>query len=451
MGPLGLMGPQEGPPRPHTCSFLQLKPASIFKTKLLAASNLFRWPPNPSLTSPGEGVPQGRPSPCSSSSNNSSPEGTAATTAADAAAVRLGVTSALERMASHAHTRGALQVAGPFLKEQQQQQQQQQRKRPQQQQQQKKKGSRPESLSVPPEMLSAALERQHVEFVYDKIAPHFNHTRYRPWPRVTAFIESLEENALLVDVGCGNGKYLHCRPRSSSSSSDGNNSRSNSSSDSTSNKNNCSSSGSSSSCLSLGLDKSSELLRCAAARHPSADVGPRLLQADCLAIPLRDGVADGVICIAVLHHLATEGRRLQALRELGRITRPRGRILVYVWAFEHEAGSVGARSFPSQDVLVPWVYQAHHEENRASCLEEKDGGQGAPTRGPQGAPGGPLSGLSDGTQKTQETVYRYYRVFGKEELLEMCRKAEDLRVVEVFYDSNNWCVVLEKERPSEAS
>ncbi|KAL8450839.1 hypothetical protein Emed_002296 [Eimeria media] len=289
--------------------------------------------------------------------------------------------------------------------------------------------------------------------------------RYRPWPRVAAFIEALKEDALLVDVGCGNGKYLHCRPRSSSSSNSSNNSSTNSnngSSNSTSSdSSNSNSSRSSSSCLSLGLDKSLELLRCAA-RHPSGDVGPRLLQADCLAIPLRDGVADGVICIAVLHHLATESRRLRALRELGRITRPGGRILIYVWAFEHEAGSIGARNFPSQDVLVPWVYQTHHEESRISCPEKEvpGGPQGAPggpqgaARGPQGAAGGPqgapcpASGLSDGGQKTQETVYRYYRVFAKEELLEMCRKVEDLRLIEVFYDSNNWCVVLEKEKRS---
>ncbi|KAL8444030.1 hypothetical protein Emag_005683 [Eimeria magna] len=104
-------------------------------------------------------------------------------------------------------------------------------------------------------------------------------------------------------------------------------------------------------------------------------------------------------------------------------------------------------------VLVPWVYQTHHEENRASCPGEKDDGQGAPgaPQEPKGGPhesqGGP-QGVSDGAPKAQETVYRYYRVFSKEELLKMCRKAKDLRLIEVYYDSNNWCVVLEKERLS---
>jgi hypothetical protein len=34
---------------------------------------------------------------------------------------------------------------------------------------------------------------------------------------------------------------------------------------------------------------------------------------DLVHVPLRDGVAGGVLCIAALHHLANEGRRIQAI------------------------------------------------------------------------------------------------------------------------------------------
>ena len=44
--------------------------------------------------------------------------------------------------------------------------------------------------------------------MYDKIAPHFSNTRYKPWPQVVNFLNDLEEGSLLCDVGCGNGKYL---------------------------------------------------------------------------------------------------------------------------------------------------------------------------------------------------------------------------------------------------
>jgi 2-polyprenyl-3-methyl-5-hydroxy-6-metoxy-1,4-benzoquinol methylase len=30
--------------------------------------------------------------------------------------------------------------------------------------------------------------------------------RYKPWPKVVEFLESLDEGAWVADVGCGNGK-----------------------------------------------------------------------------------------------------------------------------------------------------------------------------------------------------------------------------------------------------
>lgn len=32
--------------------------------------------------------------------------------------------------------------------------------------------------------LPTDLEKKHVYEVYDKIAPHFSHTRYKPWPKI---------------------------------------------------------------------------------------------------------------------------------------------------------------------------------------------------------------------------------------------------------------------------
>ena len=61
-------------------------------------------------------------------------------------------------------------------------------------------------------LTATALEREHVHNVYDVIAPHFSHTRHHPWPQVTAFLAKLDPRALVADVGCGNGKYLHVNP-----------------------------------------------------------------------------------------------------------------------------------------------------------------------------------------------------------------------------------------------
>ncbi|XP_026192279.1 alkylated DNA repair protein alkB homolog 8 [Cyclospora cayetanensis] len=217
-------------------------------------------------------------------------------------------------------------------------------------QRQQKAPSRPESVAVPPELLGAALERQHVDYIYEKIAPHFNHTRY------------LALNRKLLP---GNVTQV-CREIS--------------------------------------------------------------------------GIADGVLCIAVLHHLTTEARRLHALGELARITRPGGRILIYVWALQHEAGSVGERRFPSQDVLVPWVYQKRFEQSRAPA--DADGGNEA------GGFSGPLQGPSCVPEASDtlgdETVYRYYRVFTQDELLGLCAQEQRVKVLDCWNDTNNWAVLLER-------
>lgn len=48
--------------------------------------------------------------------------------------------------------------------------------------------------------------------VYDQIAGHFSATRHKPWPKVLEFIEEQAPGSVLLDIGCGNGKYLGTNP-----------------------------------------------------------------------------------------------------------------------------------------------------------------------------------------------------------------------------------------------
>ncbi|EFX68353.1 hypothetical protein DAPPUDRAFT_260253 [Daphnia pulex] len=74
--------------------------------------------------------------------------------------------------------------------------------------------------------------------------------------------------------------------------------------------------------------------------------GHQVVNADCRVSPFRDGIADAVISIAVIHHLATEERRLLALQDISRkfaispgLLSKGGRALVYVWAKEQKIGT----------------------------------------------------------------------------------------------------------------
>jgi tRNA (uracil-5-)-methyltransferase TRM9 len=160
---------------------------------------------------------------------------------------------------------------------------------------------------------STVFEAKHVHSIYDSIASHFSSTRYKAWPMVRQFVESLPTGALMGDIGCGNGKNLCLR----------------------------------NDICGIGCDYSASLLKIAA--------GQRLevFRADGLKTSFRPGVFDAAISIAVIHHFSTPERRRDAIRELLRIVRPDGgRVLIYVWAKEQPKlkGSMDSRG----DVLVPW-------------------------------------------------------------------------------------------------
>jgi ubiquinone/menaquinone biosynthesis C-methylase UbiE len=57
------------------------------------------------------------------------------------------------------------------------------------------------------------MEKEHVYDVYEKIAPHFSNTRYKPWPKVVEFMENIPAGSFVADIGCGNGKYLGCNEK----------------------------------------------------------------------------------------------------------------------------------------------------------------------------------------------------------------------------------------------
>ncbi|XP_049792555.1 uncharacterized protein LOC126199671 [Schistocerca nitens] len=75
----------------------------------------------------------------------------------------------------------------------------------------------------------------------------------------------------------------------------------------------------------------------------------KVLMCDNLSLPFRDESFDAVLSVAVVHHFATTERRVGALRELARVLRIGGRLIISVWAMEQRH-----RKFESQDVLVPW-------------------------------------------------------------------------------------------------
>ncbi|KAK4690081.1 hypothetical protein P7C73_g60, partial [Tremellales sp. Uapishka_1] len=185
-------------------------------------------------------------------------------------------------------------------------------------------------------------EEANVHQVYEKIAPHFSLTRFKPWPLIESFLQSQPPNSLGLDSGAGNGKYLPVAIASGSRM--------------------------------IALDRSEGLLGVARTQGDVAG-GSECVRGDLCHLGWRDGVFDFAISIAAIHHLSTPDRRRLSVQALfaplvHSAKPPYSRFFIYVWAYEQSSSSrrkMGATADqPSpaeeqepntkiQDVLVPWV------------------------------------------------------------------------------------------------
>ena len=73
------------------------------------------------------------------------------------------------------------------------------------------------------------------------------------------------------------------------------------------------------------------------------------MHCDNLSLPFKDETLDAALSVAVIHHIATAERRVRAIKELARVLRVGGKVMISVWAMEQKY-----RKFGSQDVLIPW-------------------------------------------------------------------------------------------------
>lgn len=196
--------------------------------------------------------------------------------------------------------------------------------------------------------------------------------------------------------------------------------------------------------LQIGCDRSDGLLGICRQR------GLNSFQCDCLAVPIRSNSVDGVISIAVIHHLATKQRRKQAIAEMARILRPLGRALVYVWAKNQALKEkscylrqnkknirvqkedtpsttttafglpvhTNRTQFVHQDILVPWVMKKPDSK--------------------------PIDKL-DKAEPQDSTFLRYYHVFEENELEKICAEIDGITIKKSYYDQGNWCIIFEKK------
>lgn len=253
--------------------------------------------------------------------------------------------------------------------------------------------------------MARKLEKENVHKVYETIGNHFSETRHSPWPNVEEFINTLPDYSVLLDVGCGNGKYLNTNKK----------------------------------LLKIGCDRSETLLKVCQEKNF------RVFQCDCLNLPVLDGSVDACISIAVIHHLASKERRLRALREMARVLKRSGRALIYVWAKNQKKNNKKSsylkqgESNPVKEEILYQEMSIETEDQKISLpvhtnrteFQHQDLFVPWKLRGPKKV-------------KDEQVFLRFYHVYEELELEKDCQEVEGVQVVKSYYDQGNWCVVLEK-------
>lgn len=155
-----------------------------------------------------------------------------------------------------------------------------------------------------------ALEQAYVHDVYAEIArecgacsPVRSHIK-------DFLYEEFEAGSILMDIGCGDGKYLNIK----------------------------------SNVFTIGLErcpdwfsKDNNIMPNNNANNTTSSSSSKmndLLVGDVVYLPVRDNFFDGILCCGVLHHISTTDRRVSAIKEMCRVIKLGGKLLISVWAFE---------------------------------------------------------------------------------------------------------------------
>lgn len=171
----------------------------------------------------------------------------------------------------------------------------------------------------------------------------------------------------------------------------------------------------------------------------------QVFNCDCLQLPLRSNCVDLCISIAVLHHLATNDRRLKALTEINRVLAVGGQALVYVWAKEQCRNQNLSTYLKQSNKKKP---ESVNETTKEYCVESIDVNLPVHTNRSNFVHNDLLVPWKLNQKKEQEvepkTHLRYYHVFEEPELKNLCEQIENCKIVDYYYDQGNWCVIFEK-------
>ena len=238
------------------------------------------------------------------------------------------------------------------------------------------------------------LQDVYVNRAYKYFCSYFSTSTTKFFKPVNTFIKSFSRG-LLLDTGCGDCKYMCWNEQQATLNP-------------------------SKRCVMIGQDNNADML--CIQKYPEWSKC-HLVQNDICYLPFRDEAFDGVLSVSVIQHLPNKYLQLKALREMIRVCRKGGRLLIYTWSFEKENDKPRCED-RSQLYLLPWKIPLAEIADLQPTFEE--------------------DGLTVDEKEQTVEVKRLYYLFLNGELEWLLSYCPGIRILNRQFDGKNWIVELQK-------
>jgi ubiquinone/menaquinone biosynthesis C-methylase UbiE len=138
-----------------------------------------------------------------------------------------------------------------------------------------------------------------IETGYDMVSGKFSETRKYFWRGLEFIGDYTKDGDSILDFGCGNGRLLELMADKSIKY--------------------------------WGVDVSNSLINLAQERYYSKDINFSKIDPRQISLPFEDNFFNAVYSIAVFHHLPSKKHRKDIIKELYRIAKPGGCVIITVW------------------------------------------------------------------------------------------------------------------------
>jgi ubiquinone/menaquinone biosynthesis C-methylase UbiE len=164
-------------------------------------------------------------------------------------------------------------------------------------------------------------EITHVKNIYENIANNFSDKRYTSWDWIENFISFFPLKSMILDIGCGNGRNMKNTNYEF-----------------------------------YGIDNCESFIKMA------KEITPNVYLSDMTKLPFSDNYFDAIISIASFHHLSNINRRIECIKEMHRVLKPNGKILLSVWSINQSHNKKLDNKFKYGDNIVPF------KDNRGNII-----------------------------------------------------------------------------------